>query len=300
MNTAIAFIGLGNMGAPMATNLVSAGYSVTGFDLSEPALEAARQGGVTIADSAAEAVAQASVVITMLPSGKHVLDAYGEDDGLLAAAPANTLFIDSSTISVDDARAAAQQARDAGHRAIDAPVSGGVVGASAGTLTFMVGGTDADAAEAGKVLQPMAGRVVHCGDAGAGQAAKVCNNLMLAVSTIGVSEAFVLGEKLGLTNEALYDVASSASGQCWSLTTNCPVPGPVPGSPANRDYKPGFAGALMNKDLGLAMDAVESTGTEAQIGSLTAAIYRTFAENGGAELDFSGIITHIRDHSEGK
>ncbi|QSB05626.1 3-hydroxyisobutyrate dehydrogenase [Natronoglycomyces albus] len=296
--TSIAFIGLGNMGGPMAANLVKAGHSVTGFDLVPAALEAAREQGVTIASSAPEAVADVDVVITMLPSGKHVLDAYGTGEGLLAAAKPDTLFIDSSTISVDDARVAAKRANAAGHRSIDAPVSGGVMGASAGTLTFMVGGSEADFGKAQPVLEPMAGRVVHCGEAGAGQAAKVCNNMMLAISMVGVSEAFVLGEKLGLTNQALYDVASTASGQCWALTTNCPVPGPVPGSPANRDYKPGFAVSLMSKDLGLAMDAIDSTGTHSQLGTLVAEIYRKFAEEGGAGFDFSGIINQIRDNSQ--
>ncbi|MBG6056359.1 3-hydroxyisobutyrate dehydrogenase [Salinibacterium sp. CAN_S4] len=295
--SSVAFIGLGNMGGPMAANLVAAGHAVTGFDLVPAALELAAAAGVTIASDAQSAVAGADVVITMLPGGAHVLGAYR--DGLLSAAAPGTLFIDSSTIDVDDARQAAALAVVAGHRAIDSPVSGGVVGATAGTLTFMVGADDADFALAEPILQVMAGRVVHCGGSGAGQAAKVCNNMILGISMIAVSEAFVLGEKLGLSNQALFDVASAASGQCWALTTNCPVPGPVPSSPANRDYQPGFSGALMAKDLGLALNALQSNGVAAELGTLAASIYRTFADEGGAGQDFSAIINTIRTNSTG-
>jgi 3-hydroxyisobutyrate dehydrogenase len=295
--TAIAFIGLGNMGGPMAANLVKAGHRVTGFDLVPAALDRAREAGVAVADDAAAAVAGAEVVITMLQSGAQVINAYRE--GLVAAAAPGTLFIDSSTIDVNDARAARGLAIAAGHRGLDAPVSGGVGGATAGTLTFMVGAEDVDFAAAEPILQAMGARVVHCGGSGAGQAAKICNNMILGVSMIAVSEAFVLGEKLGLSHQALFDVASTASGQCWALTTNCPVPGPVPASPANRDYQPGFAGALMAKDLGLAFDAVEATGTAAQLGSLAASIYRRFSDEGGAALDFSAIISTIRENSDG-
>jgi 3-hydroxyisobutyrate dehydrogenase len=296
MSTRIAFLGLGNMGCPMAANLVKAGYEVVGFDFVPAALDHARENGVVIADSGAAAVDGASVVITMLPAGKHVLDAYRDE--LIAAAGPDTLFIDSSTIDVADARAARALAVAAGHRGIDAPVSGGVGGAQAGTLTIMVGADDADFAAAEPILQVMGGRVVHCGSSGAGQAAKVCNNMILGISMIAVSEAFVLGEKLGLTNQALFDVASAASGQCWALTTNCPVPGPVPASPANRDYQPGFAGALMAKDLGLALNALQATGVNGELGTLAAAIYRRFADEGGAGKDFSAIINTIRDSSE--
>jgi len=291
----IAFLGLGNMGGPMAANLVAAGHTVLGFDVVPAALDRARERGVTVAQDAATAVADADVVITMFPSGAQVLDAYR--DGLLAAARPGTLFIDSSTIDVADAVAAHELAVAAGHRGMDAPVSGGTVGAEAGTLTFMVGGDADDFAAAQPILEIMGGRVVHCGGAGAGQAAKICNNMILGVSMIAVSEAFVLGEKLGLSNQALFDVASAASGQCWALTTNCPVPGPVPTSPANRDYQPGFAGALMAKDLGLALRALEQTGTAAELGPLAARIYQRYAEEGGAGRDFSGIITVIRDKS---
>ena len=296
MTTRIAFIGLGNMGGPMAANLVKAGHTVMGFDFVPAALDHAREHGVTIASSGAEAVSGAEVVITMLPAGKHVLDAYRDE--LIAAADENTLFIDSSTIDVADARTARDLAVAAGHRGIDAPVSGGVRGAEAGTLTFMVGAESEDFATAEPILNVMGGRIVHCGGSGAGQAAKVCNNMILGISMIAVSEAFVLGEKLGLTNQALFDVASAASGQCWALTTNCPVPGPVPTSPANREYQPGFAGALMAKDLGLALNALESTGVAAELGTLAAGIYRRFADEGGAGLDFSAIINTIRAKSE--
>ena len=295
--TRIAFLGLGNMGAPMAANLVKAGHTVVGFDPVPAALDHARDSGVIIAAEAVGAVTDVEIVITMFPSGKHVIDAYRK--GLLAAATPGTLFIDSSTIDVDDARTARSLAVTAGHRGMDAPVSGGVGGATAGTLTFMVGADEADFAVAEPILSVMGGRIVHCGDSGAGQAAKICNNLILGISMIAVSEAFVLGEKLGLSNQALFDVASTASGQCWALTTNCPVPGPVPASPANRDYQPGFAGALMAKDLGLALGALEATGTAAELGPLAASIYRRFADEGGAGLDFSAIINTIRNNSGG-
>jgi len=295
--TRIAFLGLGNMGGPMAANLVNAGHSVAGFDPEPAALDHARENGVIVMSDSDSAVRDAEVVITMFPSGQHVIDAYS--GGLLAAAAPGTLFIDSSTIDVEDARTARSLAVAAGHRGMDAPVSGGVGGATSGTLTFMVGADEPDFVAAGPILSVMGGRIVHCGDSGAGQAAKICNNLILGISMIAVSEAFVLGEKLGLSNRALFDVASTASGQCWALTTNCPVPGPVPASPANRDYQPGFAGALMAKDLGLAVGALESTGTAAELGPLAASIYRRFADEGGAGLDFSAIINTIRDNSRG-
>ncbi|BCW65582.1 3-hydroxyisobutyrate dehydrogenase [Arthrobacter sp. NicSoilB4] len=302
----IAFLGLGHMGGPMAINLVKAGYTVTGFDVVPAALETARAHGIATAETAVEAVAGAGVVLTMLPSGTHLLDAYRgspggpgkqSQPGLLDVARPGTLFLDCSTINVDEAREAADLALAAGHRAVDAPVSGGVVGAEAGTLTFMVGALPEDFEAVRPMLEVMGKRVVHCGEHGAGQAAKICNNMILGVSMIAVSEAFVLGEKLGLTHQALFDVASAASGQCWALTTNCPVPGPVPTSPANRDYQPGFAGALMAKDLKLALNALESTGVAARLGPLASEIYDTFAAEGGAGRDFSGIITDIRDKS---
>jgi 3-hydroxyisobutyrate dehydrogenase len=295
----IGFIGLGNMGGPMAANLVKAGHRVTGFDLVPEALAHAEADGVSVATSARAAAVDAQVVITMLPAGRHVLDVYQGPDGLLADADPGTLFVDCSTIDVADARAAAEAARKAGHRAVDAPVSGGVVGATGGTLTFMVGAETEDFATVEPILSAMGRKVVHCGSAGAGQAAKICNNMILGVSMIAVSEAFVLGEQLGLSHQALYDVASAASGQCWALTTNCPVPGPVPASPANRDYLPGFAGALMAKDLGLAANAARAEGVAAQLGLHAADLYAEFARGEGAGQDFSGIINAIRSESVG-
>ncbi|NYF16791.1 3-hydroxyisobutyrate dehydrogenase [Microbacterium sp. AK009] len=296
MTMRVALLGLGHMGAPMARNLAAAGHDVIGFDVSGAARESAAASGLPVVDTAHEAVAAASVVVTMFQTGRQVIDAY--EGGLLAAAPADTLFIDCSTISVEDARTAHRLAEAAGHRALDAPVSGGVVGAENATLAFMVGGREDDFAAAEPLLSVMGRRVVHCGGAGLGQAAKVCNNMILAASQIVVAEAFVLGERLGLSHQALFDVASNASGQCWALTTNCPVPGPVPTSPANRDYQPGFAGALMAKDLGLAADAIAETGVDARVGLLARDLYRAFADGPGAGQDFSGIITMIRSGSD--
>lgn len=298
----IAFLGLGHMGLPMARNLAAAGHDVVGFDVFQGAMDAAAASGLAVVASGADAVrdASAELVITMFQSGRQVLDAYGGVDGaegLLEVAAPGTLFIDCSTIAVDEARAAHDAAEAAGYRSLDAPVSGGVVGAENATLAFMVGGADADFETARPVLEAMGRRIVHCGGPGLGQAAKVCNNMILAVSQIAVAEAFVLGERLGLSHQALFDVASNASGQCWALTTNCPVPGPVPTSPANRHYLPGFAGALMSKDLGLAEHAIVSTGVEARMGMLAREIYRQYADGDGAGKDFSGIIETIRDAS---
>lgn len=286
----IAFLGLGHMGGPMAKNLVAAGHTVRGFDLVPAAQEAARAAGVTVIDTAEEAVAGADAVVTMLPNGAIVTSVY---EAVLPHAAPGTLFIDSSTISVDDARAVHALAEAAGMKQVDAPVSGGVKGADAGTLAFMVGGDDAAFAAARPVLDPMAGKVIHCGGTGNGQAAKVCNNMILAVQQIVVGEAFVLAEKLGLADQALYDVVTGATGNCWSLHTNCPVPGPVAGAPSGNEFKPGFATALMNKDLGLAMDAVASTGSSAPLGTHAAELYSAFAQDNGG-LDFSAIIQTLR------
>ncbi|WP_435281165.1 3-hydroxyisobutyrate dehydrogenase [Streptomyces koelreuteriae] len=289
MSRTVAFIGLGNMGGPMAVNLVKAGHRVRGYDLAVtpgPELEPAA--------SAVDAVADADLVLTMLPAGRHVLGVY---DDILPAARPGTLFVDCSTIDVADARTAHERAVAAGMRALDAPVSGGVVGAEAATLTFMAGGGETEFAEALPLLEAMGKKAVHCGEAGAGQAAKICNNMILGVSMIAVSEAFVLGESLGLSHQALFDVASTASGQCWALSVNCPVPGPVPGSPAGRDYRPGFAAALMAKDLGLAANAVRAGGVDAELGLRAAELYAAYAERVGATEDFSGIVRTIRDRS---
>jgi 3-hydroxyisobutyrate dehydrogenase len=289
----IAFLGLGNMGGPMAANLVTAGHTVRGFDPVPAAVETAKSNGVNVFGTGAEAVDGADVVLTMLPNGALVKSSYAE---VLPAAAAGALFIDSSTISVDDAREVHTLAGEHGFAQLDAPVSGGVKGAVAGTLAFMVGG-EIEAVRRGRaVLEPMAGKIIHCGDSGAGQAAKVCNNMVLAVQQIAIGEAFVLAEKLGLDKQALFDVITGATGNCWAVQVNCPVPGPVPTSPANNDFKPGFATALMNKDLGLAMAAVSSTGAAAPLGTHAAEIYAEFIASDAAHAgkDFSAVIELIR------
>jgi 3-hydroxyisobutyrate dehydrogenase len=293
----INFVGLGNMGLPMVLNLIKGGHEVTGFDVVPAAQAAARAAGVTVIDgnadpqAASAALKKAEIVITMLPNGKLVLDVYKQ---LLPGAAPGTLFSDSSTIDVASARAAAEQAAAAGMASLDAPVSGGVGGAATGTLTFMVGGTAEAFARAKPVLELMGKKIVHCGAAGAGQAAKICNNMILGISMIAVGEAFVLAEKLGLEAQALYDVASTASGQCWSLTTYCPVPGPVPTSPANNGYKPGFSAALMLKDMLLSQEAAEASGASTALGKHAAEIYQKFVSAGEGGTDFSGIINAIR------
>ena len=288
--TTIAFLGLGNMGGPMAANLVSAGHTVHGFDPVTALKEAAAAKGATVFDTAADAVAGADVVITSLPNGDIVKSVYAE---VVPAASSGALLIDTSTISVDDARAVNAQATERGLAQIDAPVSGGIKGATAGTLAFMVGGDESAFERAKPVLDPLAGKMIHCGASGAGQAAKLCNNMVLAVQQIAIGEAFVLAEKLGLPVQSLFDVITGATGNCWAVHTNCPVPGPVPTSPANNDFKPGFATALMNKDLGLAMAAVQSSGSSAPLGSHAAEIYEQFAAE-HADKDFSAVIEMLR------
>jgi 3-hydroxyisobutyrate dehydrogenase len=287
----IGFIGLGNMGGPMAANLVKAGHKVTGFDLVPASRGAAEAQGIGIAASAAEAAATADVVITMLPAGRHVLAVWSE---LAAALEPGTLLIDSSTIDVESARKAHALFMNRDCLTLDAPVSGGTGGAVAGTLTFMAGGSPAAFAKAEPVLQTMGKRIVHCGEAGAGQAAKICNNMILGISMAGVCEAFVLAEQLGLSHQALFDVASTSSGQCWSLTTYCPVPGPVPASPANKDYKPGFSAALMLKDLRLAQEAALASGAATPLGAEAAQLYGLFDQRGHGGEDFSAIIHLLR------
>jgi 3-hydroxyisobutyrate dehydrogenase len=293
----IAFIGLGNMGGPMASNLSRAGHQVVGFDLVEEAREAIAKAGIAVAATAKESVKNADVVITMLPSGDPVIKVW---NGILQEAKNGALFIDCSTIDVADARTAHGLAAQRGVESLDAPVSGGVGAAKAGTLTFMVGGTETAFARGRPVLEQMGKRVVHCGQSGNGQAAKICNNMILGISMIAVSEAFVLGEKLGLSHQALFDVVSVSSGQCWALTSYCPVPGPVPASPANNDYRPGFSAALMLKDLRLAKDAAAAAGVEAVLGAQAAQIYESFAQKGRGATDFSGVIDCIREQSRGK
>jgi 3-hydroxyisobutyrate dehydrogenase len=289
--TNIAFIGLGNMGGPMAANLVKAGHAVVGFDLSAASCDQARNDGVSIAGSATDAARDADVVITMLPAGKHVLSVYAN---LLASVEEGALVIDCSTIDVESARKAHDLARERNLMSLDAPVSGGVGGAKGATLTFMAGGAKDAFDRAEPILSKMGKKVVHCGEPGAGQAAKICNNMILGISMIGVAEAFVLGEKLGLSHQALFDVASTSSGQCWSLTTYCPVPGPVPTSPANNGYKPGFAAALMLKDLKLAQEAALASGASTPLGAEAAQLYALFNGAGHEGEDFSGIINFLR------
>jgi 3-hydroxyisobutyrate dehydrogenase len=289
----IGFIGLGNMGLPMARNLLKAGHAVLGFDVSPAAVERFAAAGGVRAREVAQA-ADAEAVITMLPSGKEVREVYLADRGILATARPGTLLIDSSTIDVETARTVARSAEDKGLAMIDAPVSGGVAGAEAATLTFMVGGTEEAFARARPILEAMGRTVVHAGGPGNGQAAKICNNMILGVSMIAVSEAFVLAETLGLDHQKLFDIASKSSGQCWSLTTYCPVPGPVPTSPANRGYQAGFTAAMMLKDLKLAQDAARAGGAATPLGAEAAALYGLYVGHGHGTEDFSGIIRFLR------
>ncbi|MFZ2067377.1 MAG: 3-hydroxyisobutyrate dehydrogenase [Xanthobacteraceae bacterium] len=291
----IGFIGLGNMGAPMAANLVKSGEHVLGFDVVPASREASARDGVQIVANARSAVDDAEIVITMLPGGEHVLSVW---DDIVPRARQGTLLIDCSTIDVESARKAHALAAARGIATLDAPVSGGVGGAKAATLTFMVGGSDHAFARGKPVLERMGRRIVHCGEAGNGQVAKICNNLILGASMIAVSEGFVLGEKLGLSHQALFDVVSGSSGQCWSLTSYCPVPGPVPASPANNGYKAGFTAALMLKDLNLAKQAAQSAGVAAALGAHAGEIYEQFAERGHSALDFSAIVNLVREQSK--
>jgi 3-hydroxyisobutyrate dehydrogenase len=289
--TSIAFIGLGNMGGRMAANLVKAGHKVTAFDLVAASRDQAKADGAAVAESSVVSVMGAEVVITMLPAGKHVLSVWQE---VVPAMAKGALIIDCSTIDVESAKQAHALAASHGIGSIDAPVSGGTGGAKGATLTFMCGGDDKAFASAKAILEKMGKKIVHCGGAGAGQAAKICNNMILGISMIAVSEGFALAEKLGLSHQALFDVSSTSSGQCWSLTSYCPVPGPVPGSPANNDYKPGFASALMVKDLTLAQDAAKAAGAATPLGQHAQEIYKAFDASGNGGVDFSGIIQHVR------
>ncbi len=292
--TTIGFIGLGNMGGHMAANLVKAGHAVKGFDLVADYLARFEAAGGTAVKSSSEAASDVDVVVTMLPAGQHVRAVYTGDDGILASAKKGTLLIDSSTIDVATARDVAASADAAGMVMIDAPVSGGVGGAEAGTLTFMVGGSDAAFEQAKPVLENMGKNIFHAGGSGNGQAAKVCNNMLLGISMIGTCEAFALAEKLGLDHQKLFDISSTASGQCWSLTTYCPVPGPLPASPANNDYKPGFSVDMMLKDLKLAQDAAQASNAATPLGAQAAALYALFEASGHGDTDFSGIIKLLR------
>ena len=292
----IGFIGLGNMGGPMAKNLVAAGHKVKGFDVGPLAVATAEAGGIASVDTAAAAARDVDVVFTMLPAGRHVSAVYlgeGGGDGVVAAARPGTVMIDSSTIDVASARSVHAAAAEAGHLMVDAPVSGGVAGAEAGTLTMMVGGADAAFAAAKPYLEIVGGKVVHAGGAGNGQVAKVCNNMILGISMIAISEAFTLGEKLGLDPKVLFDISSTASGSCWAMLNHNPVPGVVETAAANRDYKPGFATSMMHKDLQLAQAAAQQAGAATPLGAEAAALYTLFANAGNADLDYSAIIKLI-------
>lgn len=282
----IGFVGLGNMGLPMARNLVGAGHEVHGFDLDAGQVEALVAAGGQRAADLGEIVG-AGVIVTMLPEGRHVRAVCLGEEGILARAAPGTLLIDCSTIDVATAREVARVAAEAGIDMVDAPVSGGVAGAEAAKLTFMVGGPDAAFARAEPILAAMGAKIVHAGGPGNGEAAKICNNMLLAIAMIGTSEAFALARRLGLDDRTFFDIASTSSGQCWSMTSYCPVPGPVPASPANRDYKPGFAAAMMHKDLRLAKAAVEATGAAAPLGMAAEAFYDAIERDGHGELDFS-------------
>ena len=293
--TRIAFIGLGNMGGGMAANQAKSGRDVVAFDLSAAAMQAAVAAGCTPAESVAQAVANAEAVVTMLPAGQHVRQVYAEQ--VLPHAPRSALLVDCSTIDVESARAVAAQAAAAGFRFADAPVSGGTAAAAAGTLAFMVGCDEPDFAAVEEVVQPMSRITLRAGDHGAGQAAKICNNMVLGVSMIAVCEAFALAEKLGLDAERFFEIASKSSGQCWSLTSYCPWPGPVPAAPSNRGYEGGFATAMMLKDLKLAQEAAARAGAAAPLGATAEGLYALFDRLGGGSKDFSAILEMLRGRS---
>jgi 3-hydroxyisobutyrate dehydrogenase len=292
--TTIGFIGLGNMGLPMAQNLLKVGHVVSGFDVNVEASEWLAASGGKGTNSIGDACNGAEVVVTMLPAGEQVREVYLGEGGVLAAVAPGTLLIDSSTIDVQTARAVADAAKGRGLDMVDAPVSGGVAGAQGATLTFMVGGSDDAFARARLILDSMGKTIVHAGGSGTGQAAKICNNMILGASMIVVSEAFLLAEKLGLDAQKLFDISSKSSGQCWSMTSYCPVPGLVPASPANRDYQAGFTAAMMLKDLNLAQAAARATRATTPLGAGAAAVYERFVDTGEGGVDFSGIIRFLR------
>jgi 3-hydroxyisobutyrate dehydrogenase len=295
--TKIGFIGLGNMGLPMAANLAKAGFEVTGFDTVPDALAKAKAAGIAIAPSAAQAASGRDIVVTMLPNGPIVLSVFGE---IVPACAPGTVIVDSSTVDVASARKAHDMAAAAGLLCLDAPVSGGVGGAEAATLTFMIGGSQAAFDKAKPALEKMGKRLVHCGEGGAGQAAKICNNMLLGISMIGACEAFALADRLGLSQQALFDVVSTSSGSCWSVNTYCPVPGVGPKSPADNDYRPGFAAALMLKDLSLSQQAAGEAGQATPLGQHATKIYGEFVASGHGGTDFSGIIRALGEMSRGK
>lgn len=293
--TRVGFIGLGNMGSGMCANLVRAGHDVVAFDLNPDAVQAAVDVGASAAKSAAEAASGADVVVTMLPAGKHVKGVYFGDQGVASNAPEGALFIDCSTIAVNDARDVIEQASAQGFDMVDAPVSGGVAAAAAGTLTFMVGGTEQAFGRAQPILDIMGGKIVHAGGAGNGQVAKIANNMLLGISMIATCEAFSLAEKLGLDAQTFFDISSSASGQNWSMTSYCPAPGPVPTAPSNNDYAPGFAVDMMLKDLRLASAAAEAIGAETKFGQLATDTYESLSSDGHGGRDFSVIMKRLQN-----
>jgi 3-hydroxyisobutyrate dehydrogenase len=294
----IGFIGLGNMGAPMAANLLKAGHQVTGYDIVASARAALVQKGGRAAASAAEAAAAGEIVITMLPAGPQVREVYLGAEGVIARAQPGALLIDCSTIDVETARAVAGMAADSQFLMADAPVSGGVIGAEAGTLTFMVGGEIAAFARAEPILKAMGRTIVHAGPAGNGQSAKICNNMILGASMIAVCEGFALAEKLGLSVQTLFDICSKSTSQCWAMTGYCPVPGPVPAAPSNRGYAPGFTAANMLKDLRLAQQAAGATAAATPLGAAAANLYQLFVDSGAGGVDFSGIMRFLRQNSD--
>jgi 3-hydroxyisobutyrate dehydrogenase len=287
----VAFIGLGNMGGGMAANLVKAGHEVRAFDLSEAALAKAEKSGCLPMGSATEAVRDAEAVVTMLPAGKHVRQVY--ETSVIREAPTSALLIDCSTIDVATARDEIAKAEEAGYRMVDAPVSGGIAAADAGTLTFMVGGSDEAFEAARPFLEAMGKAVIHAGGAGAGQAAKICNNMLLGIHMISVAEAFCLAERLGLAADRLFEIVQGSSGQCWSMTSYCPVPGLAPAAASNRDFRPGFTTAMMLKDLKLAQAAAAGVGASTPLGAEAAQLFNLFASAGNEALDFSAIIKMI-------
>lgn len=290
----IAFFGLGNMGGGMCANLVKAGHAVRAFDLSAEAVTRAAESGATAAATLAAAADGAEIVVSMLPKGAHVRAVALGPDGAADHIAPGALFIDCSTIAVDEARAIGADLAARGFQMVDAPVSGGVAGAAAGTLTFMVGGEDAAFAKARPILEPMGANIFHAGALGNGQAAKIANNMLLGISMIGTCEAFNLAQKLGLDAQTFFDISSKASGQCWSMTSYCPAPGPVPTSPANRDYQPGFTVAMMLKDLMLAGDAAASVDASTRLGNMAREFYSALEADGHGELDFSGAMKRIQ------
>jgi 3-hydroxyisobutyrate dehydrogenase len=297
----IALIGLGNMGLPMAANLLKAGHMVVGHDVMRTPMDAHAAKGGAVAGSVAGAVAGAEVVVTMLPAGRHVADVYLGANGVLASvAGGRPLLIDSSTIDVATARRVAAEAAKRGMEMLDAPVSGGVGGAIAGTLTFMCGGTEAAFARAKPVLQAMGKNIFHAGASGAGQTVKMCNNMMLAVAMFGVAEAFVLADRLGLDRQKLYDIVSTATGRSWALTDYCPAPGPVPSAPSNRDYAGGFMASLMLKDLTLAKDAAESVDAPTPLGAHAQRLYQAVDETGEGARDFSVVFRWLSGRKRGE